>query len=240
MAPTVDTVAHLPSLSLPLQGGDVGTRVSAPVSAPPHSPRLAVSPFLQVSTSSSLPLIDSSAPPTTRPPSQRHEHTLHSSTTKPFRLSVSSSRRLSIPSSCPSPSGEGTQALACGSEPSKGQAPCRSQGLAGASPSAGKKGPTEEIAPTDDLVAHLLILSVPGSGSGVGPLRGEDVGPAASTGASVLVFDEVPGLPSVSPLERRLRGVERKWHQSSIPLPIYPPCPSLSREGTWGHASRLR
>jgi hypothetical protein len=28
------------------------------------------------------------------------------------------------------------------------------------------------------------------------------------------------------------RGVERPQHQASVPLPIYPPCSSLSREGT--------
>ena len=61
--------------------GAVGTRASTLVSASaPTSPHLAVSPG---TTSSSLPLIDSSAPTTTRPPSHRHEHPLHPSTTNP-------------------------------------------------------------------------------------------------------------------------------------------------------------
>ena len=64
---------------LPLEKGRRYTRLgSGERSASPLAPprRLPVSPSPQVSTSSSLPLIDSSAPPTTRPPSHRHEHPL--------------------------------------------------------------------------------------------------------------------------------------------------------------------
>ena len=166
---------------LPLEKGRGDTRlVPGERSRTPHSPRLAVSPSPQVWTSSSLPFIDSSAAPTTRPPSQRHEHPLHPGTTKPRRLSVSpflrfpaspspqvstssslplidssappttrppsqrhehplhpgttKPRRFPIPSSCPSPSGEGTQGLACGSEPSKDPASFRSRGFDASQP----------------------------------------------------------------------------------------------------------
>ena len=112
---------------LPLEKGRGDTRlVPGERSRTPHSPRLAVSPSPQVWTSSSLPFIDSSAAPTTRPPSQRHEHPLHPGTTKP--------RRFPIPSSCPSPSGEGTQGLACRSEPSKDPASFRSRGFDASQP----------------------------------------------------------------------------------------------------------
>ena len=68
-------------LSFSLWRRDARTGASTLVSASaPTSPHLAVSPG---TTSSSLPLIDSSAPTTTRPPSHRHEHPLHPSTTNP-------------------------------------------------------------------------------------------------------------------------------------------------------------
>jgi hypothetical protein len=65
----------------------------------------------------------------------------------------------------------------------------------------------------------------------------------AEAGEGALLFDEAPGpLPSLSPRKGRKRadrrevipwrGVERSRCQASVPVPIYPPCPSLSREGT--------
>jgi hypothetical protein len=62
-----------------------------------------------------------------------------------------------------------------------------------------------------------------------------------SARGSVFFLHKARRLPSsLSPRKGRTSGVERKWHQSSIPLPIYPPCPSLSREGTRTRLFRLR
>jgi hypothetical protein len=64
----------------------------------PTSPRLAVSPSLQVTTSSFPPFIDSPALPPTGPPSHATSTTSTPSTTKPLCISVSPNRRL-FPSS---------------------------------------------------------------------------------------------------------------------------------------------
>ena len=65
------------------------------------------------------------------------------------------------------------------------------------------------------------------------------MGPDVSAEASVSAISKARRLPpSLSPRKGRKRGVDSSWHQPSVPLPIYPPCPSLSREGTWARPSR--
>ena len=82
-------------LSFSLWRRDVGTRASAPVSAPhPRSPRLAVSPFLRFPVSPGLDLVASSlhrfiGTTYNEAAFHRHEHPLHPGTTNPPRLIVS-------------------------------------------------------------------------------------------------------------------------------------------------------
>jgi hypothetical protein len=91
----------------------------------------------------------------------------------------------------------------------------------------GRKKP----APSVDLISHLPTLPL--------PLQGGDFGPVVSARGSVFFHNKARRLPlSLSPRKGRTRGVERPQHQASISFPIYPPCPSLSREGTSARPSR--
>jgi hypothetical protein len=157
----------------------VGTRVSAPVSAPapPLAPprRFPVSPSSQVSTSShrfiSTPHNEAAFPTSRAPPQPRYHQ-------------PSPSRCLPIPSSCPSPSGEGTQGPGVRAGPlsrATDQANVCPGPLAVRRFGSGKRLSTQsttlaleslpwrgekkrgrkELAPTVDLVAHLPTLSLP-------------------------------------------------------------------------------
>jgi hypothetical protein len=105
-----------------------------------------------------------------------------------------------IPSSCPSPSGEGTQGPSVRARPLNRATGPKVMPLGWASSSLNRCGRMSAS------FHHKARRSPPG----------------------------------LSPRKGRKRGVERKQRQPLIPLPIYPPCPSLSRELRFIHNATKR
>jgi hypothetical protein len=123
----------------------------------------------------------------------------------------------SISSSCPSPSGEGTRGPGVRARPID-QAP----------------GPTSNSGPL--AVRRLGRLC---AAEGRVANRATDSWPRSGAGASAAARAARRLFPSPFWPVKKGTPHSRSQHQPSIPLPIYPPCPSLSREGSRAPPSRL-